>query len=166
MMIYISFCVRDKTDIFTCVAINVLWRTSAISTFTVFVKILLIQISKIYIKKTVVFIAHFGTSAAPISMLPYPNHSLCLSCFYNLPSRQETSKVTRLLDLTLNITVPFISAGTQWTYCTEIFAQKSRVYLSCFGGKVFPDADEWQSGSLPDLSLRLSSRQSTFVPII
>ena len=86
--------------------------------------------------------------------LLYPNQLLRESCFHNLPSGHEVSKDTQLLDLTLNVTVPFISAGILGTHCTGVFAQRSRVYLNCFGGKAFPDSDESQSHSSQDLSLR------------
>ena len=95
--------------------------------------------------------------------LLYPNQSLRESCFHNLPSGHEVSKDTQLLDLTLNVTVPFISAGILGTHCTGVFTQRSRVYLNCFGGKVFPDSDESQSDSSQDLSLRsLTSIQRLF----
>ena len=72
MMIYISFCVRDKTGVFTCVAVNVLWRASKMSTITVFVKIILVVRFKIYTKNTLVFTEHFETGAVPISHASIP----------------------------------------------------------------------------------------------
>ena len=94
---------------------------------------------------------------------PYISH------FYTPINRfvsHEGSKDTRLLDLTLNITVPFISAGILVTHCTGVFAQRSCVYLSCFGGKVFPNLDESQSHSLHDLSLRSLARYSAFLRLV
>ena len=67
MMMYISFFVQYKTGELRHVTINVRWRTTTMTTVTVFVKILLIPLSKTYLENTIVSSAHHGTHAVSIS---------------------------------------------------------------------------------------------------
>ena len=84
---------------------------------------------------------------------------------YSNQSVNEPSKDIQLVDLTLNMTVSFIFAGIHGTYCTRMFAKRSRVYLPCFGGNLFTHPDESKSDSWQDLSLGSLSVYSTFLPL-
>ena len=98
VMIYISFCVRDKTGVLTCFANNVLRRGSTMSTITVFVKILLIPLSKIYIQKLHLSSLHILEPAQSLYLtLLYHNRFLShVSITFHLGMKPV--KDTRLVD--------------------------------------------------------------------
>ena len=124
MMIYISFCVRDKTGVLTCFANNVLWRASTMSTITVFVKIVLIPLSKIYIQKLHLSSLHILEPAQSLYLtLLYHNQSLLESCFHNLPVKDA-----RLVD-NIEYICPIYIRRYSWNTLDKSVCPKKSCYI-------------------------------------